>query len=278
MQRPLGTSSEEIVEETSIRSDILPVMERTEDLKAAIKRIPGVLESAIFPDHAGHPIEIQVWIRADASERGIRLDISKTLTEFGQLQENERIYVFELTSTSPDPKKARPVGRIQDMPPRAEVTTTQGAATEEAATESIPEQPVTGEPILPQKEAKRAKIGKISLSSSTSAAHADVSLIVDRREAAATGEGPRTPYALRVTAATTLESVHALMGIDGGFELVGVSLIEVMEERMVVVVVESHLRGGGKLLGSTLVGDLQVYEATVKATLDAVNRQLSSHL
>jgi hypothetical protein len=247
-------------------------MNSLEPLQGEIKNINGVIEAAVFLDNASHPVEIQVWIYVGSSEREIRIDIARILSEHGMLQYNERIYVFELSPGSPDPKKAMPVGPVSDKLPEKE------RAPAQAFPKSVPtKDPVPAAMSSATSERKRPRIAKISLSSSTSAAHADVSLTVDNREAAATGDGPRTPYALRVTAATTLEAVHALIEAESTFTLIGVSLIEVMEERMVVVLVDSVVNGR-KLVGSALVGDSQVYEATVRATLDGVNRQLSNHL
>lgn len=224
-------------------------------LKELVLGIDGVLEAAVVEDAAGHPVEIQAWIRSGVAEAEVRKRITQILTDMGQLQHMERTYVHELTE---EPWVVDDLGEVSTA----------------AQTTSAPPGPSEKE----ESRVVRPRIGKISLTASESVSHADVSLVLEAREAEGSGQGPKTPYALRITAATTLEAVHALLGDQEVFSLEGVSLVEVMKERMVLVIVNSRLHGGTRLLGAALVNGGQVYEVTVKATLDAVNRQLSNAL
>lgn len=122
---------------------------------------------------------------------------------------------------------------------------------------------------------RRPVIAKIGLTSTGPNAEAEVNLVLDGKESAGLGSGPRTSYSLRVVAATTLEAAQAFLGSKGLFALEGASVVEVLERQVVLVLVNSALGDGDVVLGAALVGESPVHEATVRATLDAVNRHLS---
>ncbi|HVE76440.1 MAG TPA: hypothetical protein VND22_06710 [Actinomycetota bacterium] len=103
---------------------------------------------------------------------------------------------------------------------------------------------------------------------------ARINLVLGDTESEGRGQGDQTEYSLRVVAATALEAAQAFIEKPGTFELQGVSLIEALQQRIVLVLVRSELAGGRLTLGASLVADGAVHEATVKAALDAVNRQL----
>ena len=122
---------------------------------------------------------------------------------------------------------------------------------------------------------RRPVIAKIGLTSSGPNSEAEVNLVLDGKESAGMGSGPRTSYSLRVVAATTLEAAQAFLGSKGLFALEGASVVEVLDRQVVLVLVNSALGDGDAVLGAALVGESPVHEATVRATLDAVNRHLS---
>lgn len=126
-----------------------------------------------------------------------------------------------------------------------------------------------------RKAFRRPVIAKIGLTSTGPNAEAEVNLVLDGKESAGLGSGPRTSYSLRVVAATTLEAAQAFLGSKGLFALEGASVVEVLERQVVLVLVNSALGDGDVVLGAALVGESPVHEATVRATLDAVNRHLS---
>lgn len=125
------------------------------------------------------------------------------------------------------------------------------------------------------KALRRPVIAKIGLTSTGPNAEAEVNLVLDGKESAGLGSGPRTSYSLRVVAATTLEAAQAFLGSKGLFALEGASVVEVLERQVVLVLVNSALGNGDIVLGAALVGESPIHEATVRATLDAVNRHLS---
>lgn len=221
------------------------------DLEAEIRRVDGVIGAVIFHDAAGNLREVQAFVRAGTSERAVRQAIAQALAQHGRMQSAERVYVFELSGEE----------LVAAAPP---------------AEEAIVERPpptidLAGRPPRPQ-------IGRIVLTSTGPVPEANVSLIFEGREAEGLGRGLDVPDPLRVTAATTLEAAQALIRAENIFTLEGVGLTEALGRQIVVVLVQSSLAGGGLLLGASLVGEAPVHEAVVRATLDAVNRQLESAL
>lgn len=122
---------------------------------------------------------------------------------------------------------------------------------------------------------RRPLIGGITVAVEGPNSEAQVSLVMDGKESRGVGTGPITPHSLRVVAATTLEAAQAFLGQGGVFALEGVSLVETLGQNIVVVLAQSALGQGGLVLGSSLTADRPIHEATVRAALDAVNRQLS---
>lgn len=235
-----------------------------DELLLSIRDLAGVIEAAVFPDSMGYPVEIQVWTGPEVDERYVRQAVADLLSERGMLQYNERVYVFELTRemTAPPPEAVVPVVPVPE--------------TEEDADEFAWGEREPGEAVSIEGEftSGRPRIGKITLAATGPDTQATVTLVYGNQQADGVGTGPKTPYSLRVTAATTLEAAQALLGEQGVFTLQGVSLVEILGQRAVMVVAETTLGGGRKLLGACLVGETEVHEATVRAALDAVNRQL----
>ena len=235
-----------------------------DELLVSLRGLNGVIEAAVFPDAEGRPVEIQIWTGPEVDERYIRQAVADLLGERGMIQYNERVYVFELTRemTAPPPQEVAPVVPFREQ-----------HAVEPKPESMVWEQETTASEDLSTR-GRRPKIGKINLSASGADTQANISLVYGGQQADGVGTGPKTPYSLRVTAATTLEAAQALLGEKGVFTLQGVSLVEILGQRAVMVVAETTLGGGRKLLGACLVGETQVHEATVRAALDAVNRQL----
>jgi hypothetical protein len=228
----------------------------TNQLEEQIRGLDGVLGAVVFKDSAGNPVEIQVFTRSGSSEPEIRRSIAELLARRGKGQTAERVFLFALAGQPPSG-------------PRVGAPNVAGAVGPHEVTE--PEAPEL-EPSSSRQ--KRPKIGRISLASSGPTSLANVSLTLNGRQAEGMGRARKTPYGLRVTAAATLEAAQALIGEPGLLALEGASLVEAVGRRLVVVLVHSALEGGRMVLGAALVGDTPVHEATVRATLDAVNRQL----
>jgi hypothetical protein len=133
---------------------------------------------------------------------------------------------------------------------------------------------------LPQQSRQRQgrpRIDRIALEVEGSDCRAKVSLVMNGVEAEGRGRSERSEYALRVTAAAALEAAQALIGAAGVLELKGASVVETLQRKMVIVLVNSSINGDRMVVGAAIVGDAPVHEATVRATMDAVNRQLELH-
>lgn len=226
------------------------------ELEEEIRRIEGVIGAVVFNDVAANPVEIQVFTRSGTSEHSVRRQISGILTRRKMFSSAERVFVFELAGVGGG---------------AAKVGTPNVEGARRPTEEEIP-------PPAASKEAGRPRLGGISLISSGQLAQASVSLVFNGKEAEGIGHAANTPYGLRLTAATTLEAVQALLGRKDLFALEGVALMEVLDRKVVLVLVETKLGGGRLLLGSSLLADSPAHEATVRATLDAVNRQLELSL
>ena len=218
----------------------------TSTLEAEIKSLPGVISAVMLDDGSGNHFEIQVFVREGTPERQIRQQIADSLSKHGRMQSAERIYVFELSGD--DASDVAPVEVA--APPSVSPSSEQAAAV------------------------ARPTIGKILLSSSGPTAQAQVKLVLNGIESEGVGTGRKTSYSLRVVAATTLEAAQAFIGQKGVFALEGVSLVEVLGQKVAICLVHSAIGEGRLVLGASLVGNSPVHEATVRATLDAVNRQL----
>lgn len=220
-------------------------------LEEEIRQVPGVLGAVVFSDRGGHPVEIQVFTRAGVSEQDVRKAIAEILARAGVAHTTERIFLFELAG-EPSHRVAQPnlKGAVRLRPPE--------------------------QPSAPARSGarRRPKIGRVHLAAGDPVTEVNVSLIYDGREAIGVGRSRKTPQALRVTAAATLEAAQALLGMKGVFALEGVAIIETRGELVVQVLVHSTIRGGRSLLGSAFVGSRPSHEAAVRASLDAINRQL----
>lgn len=230
------------------------------DLESEIRAIPGVVSAVVFGDRAGRPIEVQAFTFSGTSQPEVRKQIAGALTRRGHIQDTERVVVFELAG---EPTRSRPglpnvQGALTDWP-QPKVSSQSSAA-------------------APRRSKRRPRIGKISLAGNGPNAEASVQLIFNGKEAEGLGRARKTTYSLRVTAAATLEAAQALIGQPGLLALEGVSLVEVLRRRMVIVLAHSALAGGRFVVGASLVGDGPVHAAAVRASLDAVNRQLDMAL
>lgn len=226
------------------------------ELETEIRAISGVISAVVFNDRAGRPVEVQAFTKGGFPEQQIRKKIGEALAHHGRIQDAQRIIVFQLAG-----------GPIRGRPGEPNV---KGARPSWADPRRSGTRPATSA----ARGKSRPKIGKISLAGNGPNAEASVRLIFNGKEAEGLGRARRTIYSLRVTAAATLEAAQALVGQPGLLALEGVSLVEVMKRRVVIVMAHSAIGGGRLVVGSSLVGDTPVHAATVRAALDAVNRQL----
>ena len=119
---------------------------------------------------------------------------------------------------------------------------------------------------------QRPPILRVALTSSTWTNEAEVALGRDENLVVGLASGEKTPHGLKVLAQATLDAVTKLLG-DDRLQLRGASLVSVVGEEAVLALVAQG--DGPDLLGSALVRGGPIPDATVRATLNALNRRLA---
>ncbi len=118
----------------------------------------------------------------------------------------------------------------------------------------------------------RPRLSRVLLGSSvTGNSDAEVVLGPEGSQVVGQASGEKTPHSLRVLAEATLEAASKLVEEDD-FRLKGASLASVLGQEVVLVIVE--VNGEFQTVGAVLVREGPISEATVRATLDGINRRL----
>ncbi|MEA2499695.1 MAG: hypothetical protein QOH26_2100 [Actinomycetota bacterium] len=239
------------------------------DLESRIKQLPGVLGCVILSNPDGSPSEIQAFSRAghepDVLEGLIQAEVAKAGVE----ESVRHIHVFELDSETY-------VGDRDTLHRAAEVAQRQAEARGPALErESFSDElhDLQSHGPLPGSLEKRPILHRVLLSSTTAHAEAEVSLQGRNEEVSGVATGEKTAYGLAVVAEATLKACSELVsGLD--VELRGASLVTVVGEQAVVSLV--RVRGYEDLMGCALLRNGPASDATVRATLDAINRVLTT--
>ena len=235
------------------------------ELEATIKDLPGVLGCVILSGGDGAPSEIQAFTSTGTDRDEIQARILEEMASRDFGDENSRVYVFELSAESYfddleslerqvefAEQEARSAGMIGSSAP---------------ASEAPPAPPATG----PTRQ--RPRVRKVSLSSSSWTSEAIVALGDEDNEAVGQASAEKTPHGLKVVADATLEAAQKIAGGDDtSFRVKSASLVSVGGQEAVLVLV---LEGDQDMLGSALTRGGPLHEATVRATLDAINRRLA---
>lgn len=234
--------------------------QRLLDLENTIKELPGVLGCVILTDGESSAAEVQAFARVGLDRDAVEALIASEAERQGLGDSIQVIHVFELDAESMfgDRGTLQRAAEMAEQDARARGPLTKGL---DPAPEVVGFQPLDARPV----------IRRVVLSSVSGATEAEVSLAGDQQVVGqATGE--KTLHGLKVVAEATL---HACDQLVEGFsvELRGASLVSVVGEEAVLVVVRRS--NGQDLLGSALLREGPASEATVRATLDAVNRFLS---
>lgn len=225
------------------------------ELEAAIKQIPGVLGCAILRSSDGSPSEVQAFTQTGVDRDAIQSQILDEVQSRDLGDGMNHVYVFELEAESY-------FGDLESLERAVEFA-------EQEAREQGPARPL--QKITPAGEgasaAERPRVSHVSLSSSSWTSEAKVALGDVVGEASA----EKTPHGLKVLAAATLSAAAKLVP-EATFELRSASLVNVSGQEAVLVLVDED---GTDMLGAALTRGGPVSEATVRATLDAINRRLA---
>lgn len=240
------------------------------DLEARIKQIPGVLGCVILSNGGGAPSEVQAFSRVGLQPEVLEGLIQAEIERAGVGDMVKDIHVFELDAESffGDRESLLRAAEVaeQEARSRGPISLDDAVAGAEEA-----RGPSVGQPA---KLERRPILHRVILTSSSSGrAEAEVSLRGEREQVVGSAQGEKTAYGLAVVAEATLKACGALLP---GFEveLLGASLVSVVGEQAVISLVrvsEEH-----DLLGCALLRNGPATDAAVRATLDAVNRILTS--
>jgi hypothetical protein len=225
-----------------------------DELESTIKQIPGVLGCAILRGSEG-PTEIQAFTHTGTDRDEIQARIMEEIAGRDLGPQLSQVHVFELEAESY-------FGDLESLERAVEF-----AEQEARAKGPIAERPK--QPEVPEGAELRPRITRVSLSSSSWTSQATVALGDPAAEVVGEAHSEKTPHGLKVLAEATLSAVSQL--VPTNFELKSASLVNVGGKEAVLVLVSDEYVD---MLGSALVRSQPVTEATVRATLDAINRRL----
>lgn len=246
------------------------------DLENALKQLPGVLGCVILTTPEGVPSEIQAFTQKSADQGEVEQAIMAEVEKRGLGAVLSHVSVFELEAESyfGDLESLERAAELAEQEARARGRAGASPGTSEIARISLapPRETKLGPPAAELK--RRPPLLRVELSSTSLTSVAKVALAdAEDEEIVGTAEGEKTPHGLRVLAEATLEAVgHLVPSVK--IELRGASLVNVVGEEAVLVVVEEQ--DGPEMLGAALVRGGPVTEATVRATLDAINGRFAA--
>lgn len=239
------------------------------ELEAAVKQLPGVLGCVILVKPDGSSGEIQAFARGDADRDALQAAIVDRVASAGLSERLRVVHVFELDAQSV-------FGDRQSVLRAAELAEQEARARGPLSAEA---EPADEKALGPQVEHwrplealdHRPLLQRVVLSASTHRSKAEVALGVSTTDVVGLASGEKTPHGLMVVAQAALSAVGQL--VDGfGADLKGASLVNIAGSEAVLVLV--RVGRDFDLLGSALLRGGPASEATVRATLDAVNRLL----
>ena len=241
-----------------------------QEFESTIKAIPGVLGCVILANHEGAPAEIQAFTTTGTDRDEIQARILEEMAarDFGD--QNSRVYVFELSAES----YFDDLESLERQVEFAEQEARSAGAIGEGGGEPPPSRPLRAETDREDvvREPKRPRVHRVSLSSSSWTSEAVVALGEEGDEVVGQASSEKTPHGLKVVADATLEAASKIAAPDVTFKVKSASLVNVGGQEAVLVLV---LEDDHDMLGAALTRGGPLHEATVRATLDAINRRLS---
>lgn len=231
------------------------------ELESTIKQLPGVLGCVILTDGGSTLAEIQAFARTGLDRDTVEALISSEAHRAGLGESIQVIHVLQLDpgATSEDRVTLQQAAEIAEEEARARgpITKDLEAAPPKVAIHQLD---------------RRPSVAQVVLSSVSGATEAEVSL-GGESQVVGQARGEQTIHGLRVVAEATLRACAKLLEEGVSLELRGASLVSVVGEEAVLVLV--RLSTGQDLLGCALLRQGPASEATVRATLDAINRLIT---
>lgn len=214
-------------------------------LEAAINEHDDVLGCVIFASQDDDLSEVQVFTRPGASRASIEDHVSGCLGRLQLLTPLKGTHVFELEGD--------------------EVFGDRDTLVQVAEVAAASPEPHNNGAIL----TRRPSMTRVRLDSTAWTSEAEVALAAGTSQVVVgQASGRKTPLGLKVVAQATVDAANRLLEED--IVLQGASLVEVFGQDAVLVIV---VHGSEELLGAALLRKGPVADATVRATLDALNRR-----
>ncbi len=225
------------------------------ELEAIIKEIPGVLGCAILRSTDGKPSEIQAFTQTGVDRDEIQSRILEEIANLDMGESMHQVHVFELEAESY-------FGDLESLERAVEFAEQEARAKGPSGGAQLTRVPRPGGPKL-----ARPRVTKVAVSSSSWNSEATVAL----GEVVGQASAEKTPHGLKVLAEATLDAASKIVP-DVAFVLRSASLVNVGGQEAVLVLVDEE---GTDMLGAALTRGGPINEATVRATLDAINRRLA---
>jgi serine/threonine protein kinase HipA of HipAB toxin-antitoxin module len=236
------------------------------ELESSIRGLSGVLGCVVLANPDGTPAEIQAFTKADADREQIERAIVDETRARGLDEGLGQVFVFELEAErEQDPEALHSLAEAAEREARSKgpLGVLHALGTLHSLAETAePDAAAAGE---------RVPLRRVLLSSSSARSEAEVVLEGADGEVTGVAEGEKSPHGLTVVAEATLQAATQISP-NSSFALVDAALREVCGRQVVAVLVREP--DGVEILGAALVRSGPITEATVRATLDAVNRRL----
>jgi hypothetical protein len=232
------------------------------ELESAIKQLPGILGCVILSGSDGAPSEIQAFTSTGTDRDEIQSRILEEVASRDFGDRSARIFVFELEAESyfDDLESLERQVEFAEQEARAKGPLSEGE------TAAVP--PSAGG----DTGSMRPRVQRVALTSSSWTSEAVVALGQAGNEVVGQAMAEKTPHGLKVVAEATLEAAGKIVNNASMFRVKSSSLVNIGGQEAVLVLV---LEGDQEMLGSALTRGGPMHEATVKATLDAINRRLA---
>lgn len=234
-----------------------------QELEATIKLLPGVLGCVVLHSSDGRPAEIQAFTQVGTDRDAIQSRILEEVANRDFGDQMSQIFVFELEEESY-------FGDLEALE-RAVEYAEQEARAAGPREGAEPTGPPAGSMGGLVSLGKRPRVRRVALSSSSWTSEAVVALGEEGNEVVGQATSEKTPHGLKVLAEATLEAAGKLTGGEVEFKVKSASLVNVGGQEAVLVLV---LEDGQEMLGAALTRGGPLTEATVRATLDGINRRL----
>ncbi len=211
-------------------------------LEARIRGLDDVLSVVLITDEAGEPYEAQVFTAPDGDVSGIQGRVRGLVEQDPALPDDVDITVLAVASTAASKRRAAgPTARADASRGRVEIHRVVAASTKERSA-------------------------------------VQVILAYGGRRAGGFARDGTGAQGLNLAAQATVDAVEDLLDRPGWLRLLGTDVGERFGRPTVAVLVGTNDEGGAELLGAISPRDLPRHEAAVRATLDAINRQIALHL